>query len=420
MALEVEADFPEKLEFLFEPARYKVLHGGRGGAKSWGIARALLILGAQKPLRILCAREIQKSISESVHQLLRDQIQALQLGSLYEVLNTEIRGANGTQFLFAGLKHNVDNIKSKEGLDIVWVEEAQAVSKASWDTLIPTIRKDGSEIWISFNPMLESDETYQRFVVKPPTGAKVVKIGWQDNPWFPEVLRAEKDDLKERDIDAYLNVWEGECRQMLEGAVYANELRRTTEAKRITRVPYIPGHPVHTFWDLGWADKTAIWFAQAVGHEYRLIRYHEGSQKPIESYLQELQGFGYVYGTHHLPHDAKAKQLGTGRSIEELMRSVVDKVRIVPNIGVEAGINAARTLFDLCWFDEELCADGLSALRHYQYEPDPDKGTLKPKPLHNWASHGADAFRYAAVMLREDKKPVKKAPIARSPAGWMV
>lgn len=418
--LAVDADFPAKLGFLFEPRRYKVLYGGRGGAKSWGIARALLILGTQKPLRILCAREIQRSISESVHQLLRDQIAALGLGSLYSVFNAEIRGANGTQFLFAGLKHNVDNIKSKEGLDIVWVEEAQAVSKASWDTLIPTIRKDGSEIWISFNPLLEMDETYQRFVASPPAAAKVEKIGWQDNPWFPTVLAAERDDLKARDPDAYLNVWEGFCRQTLEGAVYANELRRAQEAGRIARVPYTPGHPVHTFWDLGWADRTAIWFAQAIGHEYRLIRYHEGSQRPIESYLQELQGFGYVYGTDHLPHDARARQLGTGRSIEELMRGAGRKVRIVPNIGLEAGINAARTLFDLCWFDEEGCADGLSALRHYQYEPDPDKGTFKPKPLHNWASHGADAFRYAAVMLREDKKPVKKSPIARAPAGWMV
>lgn len=417
---ETVADFPAKLGFLFSPHRYKVLYGGRGGAKSWGIARALLILGAQKPLRILCAREIQRSISESVHQLLRDQIAALGLGSLYSVFNSEIRGANGTQFLFAGLKHNVDNIKSKEGLDIVWVEEAQAVSKASWDTLIPTIRKDGSEIWISFNPLLETDETYQRFVASPPAAARVEKIGWQDNPWFPEVLAAERDDLKARDPDAYLNVWEGHCRQTLEGAVYANELRRAQEAGRIARVPYTPGHPVHTFWDLGWADRTAIWFAQAIGHEYRFIRYHEGSQRPIESYLQEIQGFGYVFGTDHLPHDARAKQLGTGRSIEELMRGAGRKVRIVPNIGLEAGINAARTLFDLCWFDEQACADGLSALRHYQYEPDPDKGTFKPKPLHNWASHGADAFRYAAVMLREDKKPVKKSPTARTPAGWMV
>ena len=135
-----QVEFPEKLEPLFTPARYKVLYGGRGGAKSWGIARTLLVLGASKPIRILCAREIQKSINESVHQLLKDQIQALGLSDFYEVLNNEIRGKNGTLILFAGLKHNVHNIKSKEGVDICWVEEAQTVSRTSWDTLIPTIR----------------------------------------------------------------------------------------------------------------------------------------------------------------------------------------------------------------------------------------------------------------------------------------
>lgn len=416
---EATADFPEKLAFLFSPKRYKVLYGGRGGAKSWGVARALLIMGAQKKLRILCAREFQNSIADSVHKLLSDQIQELGLSSLYEIQRNKIAGRNGTEFGFEGLRHNITSIKSYEGADICWVEEAQTVSKSSWDTLIPTIRKDGSEIWLTFNPLLESDETYQRFVKKPPANAEVVKLGWQDNPWFPDVLRTEMETLKDRDFDAYLNVWEGECRQILDGAVYANELRRAAESKRIARVPYTPGRPVHTFWDLGWADKTAIWFAQSVGHEYRFIRYLEDSQKPIEHYLRELQKFPYVYGTDYLPHDARAKQLGTGRSIEELMRGSGRKVRVVPNIGLEAGINAARTLFDLCWFDEAECADGLSALRHYQYEPDEGRGTFKPKPLHNWASHGSDAFRYAAVMLKQDRPAVKVSQDYESPPGWM-
>ena len=176
------ADFPAALEFLFQPARYKVLYGGRGGTKSWGVAQALLILAAQRPLRILCAREIQKSIRDSVHQLLRDRITELGMESFYRVLDSEIRGANGSLFLFAGLRHNIANIRSKEGIDIVWVEEANTVSKSSWDALIPTIRKEGSEIWITFNPELERDETYKRFVKLPPPGAVVRKVGWQDNP----------------------------------------------------------------------------------------------------------------------------------------------------------------------------------------------------------------------------------------------
>jgi phage terminase large subunit len=150
------AQFPAKLQFLFHPQRYKVLYGGRGGAKSWGIARALLIQGTQRPLRILCARETQRSIGDSVHKLLSDQIEALGLGAFYAVQKSTILGANGTEFIFAGIRQNVSNIKSYEACDICWVEEAQTVSKSSWDVLIPTIRKTDSEIWVSFNPDLET------------------------------------------------------------------------------------------------------------------------------------------------------------------------------------------------------------------------------------------------------------------------
>src|SRR6185437_15618646 len=162
-AHQIEANFPEKLSYLFKPKRYKVAYGGRGGAKSWGFARALLILGAQKPLRILCTRETQKSIGDSVHKLLDDQIKLLGLEKFYEVQKSAIIGANGTEFIFAGIRQNVHNLKSYEACDICWVEEAQTVSKSSWDVLVPTIRKEGSEIWVSFNPDLETDETYQRF-----------------------------------------------------------------------------------------------------------------------------------------------------------------------------------------------------------------------------------------------------------------
>ena len=171
-----KAQFPVKLACLFEKSRYKVLYGGRGGAKSWGVARALLILGAKKPIRVLCAREFQTSIKDSVHKLLCDQIEALGLLGFYEITQASIRGSNGTEFAFAGLKNNVANIKSFEGVDICWVEEAQTTSRLSWNILIPTIRKQDSEIWITFNPELESDETYQRFVLNPPSDCIVQKM----------------------------------------------------------------------------------------------------------------------------------------------------------------------------------------------------------------------------------------------------
>lgn len=260
-----KAEFPEKLEFLFKPSRYKVAYGGRGGAKSWGISRALLILGARAPMRILCAREYQTSIKDSVHKLLCDQIEALGLLSFYEITQASIRGKNGTEFAFAGLKNNISNIKSFEGVDIAWVEEAQTVSRMSWNVLIPTIRKDASEIWVSFNPELETDETYQRFVLHQPSDCQTVKVNWSDNPWFPEVLRIEKDALKDRDISSYNTVWEGICRQTVDGAIFANEMQMAELEGRICRVAYDPSKPVHAIFDLGWSDATAIWFLQFIG-----------------------------------------------------------------------------------------------------------------------------------------------------------
>ena len=155
------AQFPLKLQCLFSPeySRYRVLWGGRGSGKSWGAARALLIKGVQKPIRVLCAREFMSSMRDSVHKLLCDQIIELGLTDFYEITQSSIRAKNGTEFSFIGLKNNVANVKSYEGVDICWVEEAQTVSRLSWDVLIPTIRKEGSEIWITFNPLLETDDT---------------------------------------------------------------------------------------------------------------------------------------------------------------------------------------------------------------------------------------------------------------------
>ena len=410
------AEFPEKLRILFTPARYKILYGGRDGAKSWGAARALLIQAAASPLRILCAREFQNSITESVHHLLQAQIAALGLEPFYEVQNGVIRGANGSEFLFAGLRNNISRIKSFEGIDRVWVEEAQTVSKSSWDTLIPTIRKDGSEIWVTYNPELETDDTHQRFVINPPQDAVVVKVNWSDNPWFPETLLREKEELKARDPDGYQNIWEGHCRVALEGAVYAKELRRAQEEGRIGCVPYDAEKPVHTFFDLGWADNTSIWFAQTVGAELRLIDYYSNAQMPIQHYLTVLQDKGYVYGTDWLPHDAKARTLATGRSVEEIMLAAGRRVRIVPNLSMTDGINAARTVFNRCYFDETKCGEGLQSLRRYRFDVDTDTRQLSGRPLHDFHSHAADAFRYFAISVEEDKPVVSARGISMK--GW--
>ena len=396
--------FPPKLKFLFEPHPYKIVYGGRGGAKSWGMARALLLKGMQQKLLILCAREYQNSIEESVHRLLKTQVEAMGLEKFYKVQDKTIVGINGTEILFRGLKVNIGSLKSYEAVDIVWAEEAQNISKNSWDVLIPTIRRRGSEIWVSFNPALEDDDTYQRFVLSPPPGAVVVKMNYQDNPFFDDdggVLRAKMEHARASDPDGFLNIWEGHCRATLEGAIYAKELRQATLDNRITRVPYDGIKPVQTFWDLGFSDATSIWFVQRIGFELRVIDYLEVRQTTVMEIVKLLQAKGYVYDTDFLPHDAQAKTLASnGKSVEQLLRGLGRKIRITPNLSIADGINAARTLFPTLWFDRDRCADGLQSLRHYRYDTD-DSGKFSRKPLHDDASHGADAFRYFAVAIKD-------------------
>jgi len=418
------AQFPVKLACLFDPpkSRYRVLYGGRGGAKSWGVARALLIKGAKEPLRFLCAREFMTSMKDSVHKLLCDQIIDLNLQHFYEITQASIRGKNGSEFSFVGLKNNVANVKSYEGVDICWVEEAQTVTRLSWNVLVPTIRKPDSEIWVTFNPELETDETYQRFVVHKPENAVVTKVNWNDNPWFPDTLKLEMESLKARDPEAHRTVWEGFCRQTVDGAIFAKEVQMAELENRITRVPYDATKPVHAVFDLGWADSTAIWFVQFIGMETRLIRYLEDNQQTISHYLAEMQKFGYVYDTLWLPHDAQNKTLAAnGRSIEEIVRAAGHKTRIIDKTPVVDSINAARTIFRSCYFDRENCYDGLQCLRHYRYEVDPDTKQFSRNPLHDQYSHGADAFRYIGLMINEPKerKKPKPMPMYGSANSWM-
>lgn len=210
---------PEAFAELFEPHRYKVFYGGRGGGKSWAFAVALLLTGLQRPLRVLCAREYQSSIADSVHKLLSDIIYRYGLGGFYRVTKDRIIGANGTEFIFCGLHHNVTEIKSKEGIDVCWVEEAHSVSAESWSVLLPTVRKEGSEVWMSFNPQGRDDPTYD-FVLHPRPDSIVRKVNWDSNPYFPATLDAERRYMLEVDPESYRHVWGGECVTLSEALVF--------------------------------------------------------------------------------------------------------------------------------------------------------------------------------------------------------
>ena len=397
---------PAKLQDIWLPRRYKVMHGGRGGAKSWSVASVLLVMAAERPLRILCAREIQKSMRDSVRRLLRDAIVRLGLESFYEVLDTEVRGANGSLFLFAGLQsHTVDSIKSFEGVDIVWVEEAHGVSKRSWDVLIPTIRKEGSEIWMTLNPDMDTDETYARFVAQPSPDTWLCQINWRDNPWFPTVLDQERRKFKVTDPEDYPHIWEGLPRRVSEGAIYRHEIDALYGQQRICRVPYDPAMPVHTVWDLGWNDAMAIGFVQRGPQDVRIIDYIEDSHRTLDWYVAQIEKRPYRWGTDFLPHDGRTKNFQTGKSTQQqLMAMGRRSVVVLGAMGVEEGIKLARMLFPRCFFDQEKTARLVECLRRYRRAV--HLKTDEPMaPLHDAYSHGADMYRYigqAVELMRSD------------------
>lgn len=431
MSEPTKAYFLDKLSPLFEPHPFKVLYGGRDGVKSWSIARALLLIGANPSIlwpgrtdgpRILCGRETMDSIRESVHQLLSDQIGNLGLDNFYTVLQSEIRGKNGCEIMFAGLrKQSVSSLKSYESIDIFWGEEASTVTRRSLTILLPTIRKAGSEIWWSLNPDLETDAVYQDFVLDPPPGSFVCRTSYKDNLWLSAESRMKIDLLRERDPDTFHHVYEGATRSTVEGAIYKAELKNAENEGRIRSVICDGMQPVDTFWDLGYADRVSIWAAQRTPFEVKILRYFEGDHQAIDYYLREIQTWGYVLGTCYLPWDGGTISLGTGKSIEELMRAKGFKTRVNRQLSVADGINAVRTIFPQMYFDAKLCADGLQYLRRYQWGPVTALGVARREPLHDDASHPADALRTMAIGIKEPERQ-REAPAPQrfhGSDGWM-
>lgn len=420
--LSVNLQIPEAFYPLLErnKYRYKVYYGGRGGAKSHNYARALIYLGMQDKLRILCARELQKSIGDSVHKLLSDIILESGLGQFYEIQKAAILGVNGTEFIFKGLKYNATEIKSTEGIDIAWIEEAEKVSDSSWEMLIPTIRREASEIWVSFNTKNVTDPTYQRFVVNPTQDMLVRKVSFRDNPFFPDVLEKERLKLFNSDREAYDHVWEGEPDTRYSGAIYASLISKAREKDRITNVPYKAGLPVITAWDLGKRHATCIWFAQVVAREVRVFDYHEayGDDADVEKLAGVVKAKDYLYDMHWLPHDARHERLGMKGSISDQLRQAGLQNRILPNVSVAAGIEKGKSLLRECYFDADRTKDGLHALEAYHYEYDENRQCFKETPFDDWSADAADAFRYLAVALDQRPLAINKPQPITQPISW--
>lgn len=378
-----------------------------------------------KLTRVACIREVQNSIRDSVRQLLIDKIQQLGLGHCFDVLETEIRGkdktpAAGSLIVFKGMQsYNAENIKSLEGYDIAWVEEAQTLSDVSLRMLRPTLRKPGSELWFSWNPRHDSDaiDTFLRGASKP-DNAIVVEVNWNDNPFLPEVLKREKDADYAADPEMADHVWGGNYEIVSEGAYYARLIAEAEKTGRIGHFPHDPDKVVKTSWDLGVDDCTAIWFMQDDGRTVTVVDYYEvsgdGAPEIVAAAMPELnpdraaaaaqmielqRAVPFKYGTHFLPHDVRNREWGNGgrQRIQVLSELGIKGI----NIGVAANpverIAATRKLLPVVRFNKTPRVEqGIKRLRRYRRKWN-DQLQSFTTPLHDENSHGADAFGEYAI-----------------------
>lgn len=378
---------------------------------------------------VLCTREFQASIQDSVHRLLASTIMNNGLSDEYEILQSTIRHrTNGTEFIFKGLRHNITEIKGLQGVTRVWCEEAENISDRSWEVLIPTIRAEGSEIWVSFNPKNPNDPTYQRFVANAPENAIVQKVSWRDNPFFPPILRQEMLSLKSKDPEAAEHIWEGGFDTRRSGAVYAKQIQKARDEGRVTRVPYDPSTEVFTAWDLGFGDATAIWWLQFIGRELRWLDYYENSGEQLDHYVKIVKSKPYNYSTHYLPHDGGHGNIRGGSVALQLADMGLQNEVLTRETDINPGIELLRQTIAYSVFDANNTKEGLRCLENYAYEWDDDRKIFKGKPAHNWASHGADCARYAAIAAARIKGDVTDKPMpdkwearmmARGSSGWM-
>ena len=418
MILSIEV--PRKFLPLLAPKRYKGAYGGRGGAKSHFFAERVLKTCVAKPTRVVCIREVQDSIRDSVRQLLVDKIQKLGLGQLFTALDTEIRGPNGSLIIFKGMQsYNAETIKSLEAYDIAWVEEAQTLSQRSLDMLRPTIRKESSELWFSWNPRYKTDPVDKFFRSNPPAESVSVMVNWRDNPWFPDVLAKDMVRDFEVDQDKADSVWNGAYGSS-EGAIlsrWVNEAEREGRINDNVRFD-VQGSPVEVSSDIGFRDTAAWWYWQRKVGGYALLRYDADSGLDADDWIpriqKNLEALG-KFGKIFLPHDARAKTFQSKHtSMEKFLAAFgADHVEIVPQSSKLDQISAARKVIKRCEFNRGECESGIDGLLAWEFEYNDDSSAFSKFPVHNWASHPGDAFAYGAQTMEQYIIPDKKKDEAR-------
>lgn len=397
---------------LLRPARYKGAHGGRGSGKSHFFAGAMVEQAMLRPgFRGVCIREVQKSLKESAKRLIEDKLEEHAVGAGFDVHAAEIRTPGGGVIIFQGMQdHTAESIKSLEGFDVAWVEEAQAFSQRSLTLLRPTIRKDGSELWFSWNRTRRNDPVDLLLTGdKAPSDCAVVNANWRDNPWFPGVLDQERrDDLRHRP-EQYAHVWEGDHATVTEGAYFAADLSRARAEGRMGALAPDPLMTHRAIWDIGGtgaaADACAIWIEQWVGREIRVLDYYEAVGQPLAAHVAWLRQAGYGNALCILPHDGDTHDRVHDVSFASALRDAGFAVKVVPNQGKGAArnrIEAARRLFPRVWFNAATTEAGRAALGAYHERRDVERN-IGLGPEHDWSSHGSDAFGLSCIAYEEPR-----------------
>lgn len=393
---------------LLNPARYKGCWGGRGSGKSRFFAGLLV----EEHLRFqghrsVCIREVQKSLKQSAKKLIEDTILAYNLGEAqgFKVFREVIETPGDGLIIFQGMQdHTADSVKSLEGFDRAWVEEAQSLSDRSLSLLRPTIRAENSELWFSWNPSRPTDPIDQLLRgANLPSGSAVVRANWSDNPWFPDVLEQERRDCLANQPERYGHIWEGEYATVLEGAYYAKHLTDAQLERRIGFVARDPLMKIYAFWDIGGtsskSDATAIWVAQFIGSEIRVLDYYEAVGQPFEAHVNWLRANKYEDAVCVLPHDGRKHDQVYAVTPMSYLQESGFAVELVKNQGAGAAlqrIDATRRIFPSIRFNEETTEGGRSALGWYHEKRDEARG-IGLGPEHDFASHAADAFGLMAV-----------------------
>lgn len=397
---------------LLQPARYKGVHGGRGSGKSHFFAERLIVDSIKRPgLRSVCIREVQKTLAQSAKLLLEDKITKLGVAAQFDITRDEIRTPGGGLIIFQGMQdHTAESIKSLEGFDRAWIEEAQTLSTRSLTLLRPTIRAEGSEIWASWNPRRKTDAIDEFLRGQEPQGSIVLQANWKDNPWFPATLDAERRIDLGTYPDRYDHIWEGGYATALEGAYFAKQLQAAKAEGRIGHVAADPLLPIMSYHDIGGsganADAYTIWVVQFVDREIRVLNYYESQGQTLAFHVNWMRENRYKSARVVLPHDGVNENNLTGKRYADHWDDAGFDVTTIPNQGRGAAvmrIEAARRLFPSVWFNADTTEAGRDALGFYHERKD-EARNVGLGPEHDWSSHGADAFGLMCVAYEQPRK----------------